>query len=213
MKMKYFRMFLVAAFFMSLFGAPAGATTITFDNLVVPDEPEGTFYGSVPDGYEGLSWDNFYFINGANHPVTPNGFMAGTVSPSNVAFKGSSDAIISASVPFTFTSGYFTGAWNDRLEVTFTGYLEGVMVRSPVTYFVDSTEPEFISLNWANIDELVISSAGGIVHGYPYGAQGTQVVMDNLIVSGVPLPAALPLFGAALAGLVGFGVRRRKACL
>lgn len=35
--------------------------------------------------------------------------------------------------------------------------------------------------------------------------------IDNVSVSAVPLPAALPLFGAALMGLGGLGIRRKKA--
>jgi hypothetical protein len=41
-------------------------------------------------------------------------------------------------------------------------------------------------------------------------SKGTSFEVDNISISSVPVPAALPLFGAAVAGLGAMGKRRRK---
>ena len=59
--------------------------------------------------------------------------------------------------------------------------------------------------DWLNLQSLELSSFGG-------GAFSVyEVQMDNIVVSGVvPIPAAVWLFGSALAGL-GWIRRQRKA--
>ena len=55
-----------------------------------------------------------------------------------------------------------------------------------------------------------VTSSNGI-GGFSFtgDAQG-NISIDNVSVSTVPLPSALPMFGAALLGLVGLGVKSRR---
>jgi len=51
---------------------------------------------------------------------------------------------------------------------------------------------------------------GSIVFRVSGGGPGATLVLDDISVASVPLPAALPLFGAAVAGLGMIGKRRRN---
>src|ERR1700744_3333914 len=62
----------------------AAADTITFDDL----QGSGILSGNsqliaVPNGYEGLNWNNFFVFDTSSG--TPSGYLNGTISPHNVA--------------------------------------------------------------------------------------------------------------------------------
>ena len=58
--------------------------------------------------------------------------------------------------------------------------------------------------DWLNLESVTFKAEG---NGFGFG--GGEVVVDNISVSAVPVPAAVWLFGSALAGLGWF--RRRQA--
>ena len=59
---------------------------------------------------------------------------------------------------------------------------------------------------------VTMNSGASIVYGNAIGLSGAVTMINNTVkVSDVPLPAALPLFGTAIAGLVGLGKRRKAA--
>jgi hypothetical protein len=104
----------------------------------------------------------------------------------------------SANHTFTFLGGDFTSPWRNGMTVTLIGSLNGVLKYS--TGFIPTTKaPTLENLNWSNIDKVTILAQGGVYAGY--GGDGEQVVFDNLRVSTVPVPAALPMFLAALGGI------------
>ncbi len=196
-----------AALFVLAFSVPsANASVITFDDYPVP----GTDGATIVDGYKGLNWDEFGALNAMNYVSNPSGYEAGTVSPNNVAYnRFGHDATISSSSLFNLNSAYFTGAWRDDLNLSVTGYLDGVEQYSN-TFVLASTSPSFITFNWANINSVVFSTEGGLRNPEYTKGDGMQFAMDDLDISSVPVPAALPLFGLGLAGVSGLGFKRKR---
>jgi hypothetical protein len=197
--MKTLRTLLAAALLFAFGAAPANAFTVTFDDIYVATN-------DMIVNYQGATWENFYVANGSAYS---NGYTNGTVSPNNVGFNGyGNPATVTSPNPFTFVSAYFTGAWNDDLSVTVQGFLNNVEKYS-TTFLVNSITPSLMTLNMSNIDKVTFSTSGGTAHGY-IGGDGTHVAIDNIEISEVPLPAALPLFGSAFASLLGVGAWRKR---
>src|SRR5450759_2874870 len=93
----------------------AATTLITFDDL------SGSL--AVPVGYNGLTWNNFYCLDGVNYSGAGSGYNAGVVSPSNVAYNGyGNPASISSAGSFNLLSAYLTAAWTSNLHVEVMGY-------------------------------------------------------------------------------------------
>ena len=88
-------------------------------------------------------------------------------------------------------------------SVTVMGYLGGTVVNTMTLFDAASLD---IS-SWGQMDRLFLDYEGTIpgLDAYGYGFSD----FDFTTVTAVPLPAALPLFGAALMGL-GYLSRRRK---
>ncbi len=194
-----------AALFVLAFSVPsANASVITFDDHA------GTYHGvPIEDGYKGFDWGNFNALDTVNYDRNPSGYQAGTVSLDNVAYnRFGHDATISSSNLFNLNSAYFTGAWNDALNISVKGYLDGVEQYSK-TFDVSSSIATLVTFNWANINSVLFSSSGGVDDPH-YAGTGYHFAMDNLDISSVPVPAALPLFGLGLAGVSGLGFKRKR---
>ena len=179
---------------------PAGAVTINFD-----DTPSNSF---VPNGYQGFNWDRFVALDPTTI-VTPSGYLNGLVSPRNIAgHANAAPATISSATPFSLTSGYFTGAWNDGLTITITGTLASATVFTQ-SFVVNTAGPSFVMLNPGRIDSAVFSSGGG-THNDSFNAFGPHFVLDNLTINGatVPEPASWAMMMIGF-GLVGSSLRRR----
>jgi PEP-CTERM motif len=183
--------------------AAARAATITFDDLSGSENP-------VPNGYGGLNWGNFYYLN-ADTYGTPSGYQNGTVSHPNVAYNAfGSPANFSSATPFTLNSAYFTGAWNDGLMIEAQGFLGGSLVHD-VIFTVNTSGPTLEKFNWTNVDNVNFISSGGTPHGY--SGAGEHFAMDNLTINEavVPEPASLTLLGLGAFALGSYALRRRKA--
>jgi hypothetical protein len=190
----------------SFYVQPVAATTITFDDL--SDNGFGT---AIVNGYQGLNWTNWFALNTPlfTAQAGPNGAAAGTVTPPNIAFNGFGDLAIFSDSVFTLNSADFTAFWRDSLQVTVIGKLNGITTNT-IAFSVSATAPTLETFNWAGIDEVDVSAAGG-VHHTGYLGDGTQLAMDNLTLTiTTPEPSTLAIVGVALAGL-GLARRRRKA--
>lgn len=188
--------------------APAAAVVINFDDL-------GTNgYTAIPTSYQGLTWDYWGSINGANYGAS--GYANGVVSGGNSACGCASDAgqpfqSIASATAFTLDSGYFTSAWNDGATLTVVG-LSGATTLFSSTAVLDTTGPTFLTFNWSGIDTVRFSIAGG-VQNRGLGGGGDYFAVDDLSISvaaAVPEPASWALMIAGF-GLVGAAMRRRVA--
>ena len=180
--------------------ASARATVLTFDDLP-------TSGVDVPNGYGGLNWTNFGYLDGVNYP-NKSGFQVAAVSPNNVAFNGGgAQATVTSSGgnAFDFTGAYLTAAWNDGLSVEIQGYLNGVL-EYDTTVHPSATAPTFFTFNYLNVDTLVLMSSGGTPHP-GYAGPGTQVAIDNFTFTAVPEPATFALMAVSFIGIAAY--RRR----
>jgi hypothetical protein len=183
----------------------AQATVIGFDDL-------GGNQQLTPSGYNGLEWNNIYVLDATNPNFIPSGYNNGLVSSNNVAFNGfggPASFFTADQSNFTLSSMFLTGAWNDLLDVLIEGYDNGNFVVNSLLTVSSLTATNFV-FNWTGIDEVRISTSGGVDNPL-YSGAGTHVAIDNISIDGpspVPVPAALPLLLSALGGLVA--LRRRK---
>jgi subtilase family serine protease len=159
----------------------APSTTITFDDLSTPTVSGEFHTGSIPSGYDGLNWSNFYVVNGVL--ATNTGYHAGVVSPSNVVYNGAGTAAyIYNNSPFDFISAYLTGAWNDNLLVQVLGYAGSSLIYSNI-YILSAINPTLINFNYLGVNEVYFASFGGTAHTNYTTSPSYQFAMDNMTVT------------------------------
>ena len=194
---------LVAAAMLAGFASLASADTINFDDL--SDAP-------IANGYHGLDWSNFWSFAPFSPDYDGSGYESALTSGTNVAYNSyGTPASISSAADFDLNSFVAAAAWNDGLSVLISGYNNGVQIYSTVVSLVTGSASA-VTLNWIGVDDVSFVSYGGTNPGL--NGSGTHFALDDLTISvaPVPLPAALPLFGFALAGM-GFVARRRRTKL
>jgi hypothetical protein len=188
----------------------ARAEVITFDDLSAT--------AGISGAYAGFNWLNFQVLDTsaetARAGTAYTGYSNSALSGTNVVFNGfGNPAGIASTAPgssFALTSGYFTAAWNDGLNVTAQGYLNGVL-KDTESFTVSTTGPTLETFNWTAIDEVTFSPSGGTPHSEEAFGAGTNFALDNLTVNAVPLPAAAWLL---LSGLGALGaLARKRSCL
>jgi hypothetical protein len=183
------------AFFGAITAGHAAAL-LTFDDLS-PGAWPAPGYSVIPNGYGGLSWNNFFVLDGFDLDTT-YGYHAGVVSPSNVAFNigGTTASIAESGGLFKVESGYLTAALNldTSLDIQVQGFF-GTALLYDNTYTVNRTAPSLINFNYVGVDRVTFISS-----------PAQEFAMDNLMIA-IPEPStfALGVVGAALGCL---GVRR-----
>src|ERR1017187_4233101 len=137
---------------------------IAFDDLA--NSTAGA-YG--PNGYQGLSWNNFGYLNGYANNYNPSGYRQAVISPNNVSFNWSgSPAWITASQRFDFDSAYLTAAWRDSLQLEVLAYRGSTLTYSN-TYTLSATTPALINFNFVAVNTVYFNSFGGTPHsGYTH---------------------------------------------
>jgi hypothetical protein len=188
------------AFLLSVVSSFTQAVVIDFDDL------SGDAIEQISAGYQGFNWDVIASVD--KSLVPDSGFDAGVVSGSNAAYNLTAlDAVISLAGEgsFDFTGAFFTAAWfGDQFhQLSFEGWLDGVLLYSTAdVYALASSEPTWIQLDWAGIDQLTIYSN---LAGWDYW------VMDDFTATihsaSVPESSALVLM---LMGLLGITLLRRR---
>lgn len=162
-------------------GGAAQATVLTFDDISPIDD-----YASIPNGYGGLDWDNFSYLNSLSIPNS--GYNNGIVSGNYVAFNVAGDPAIVGNGVFDFNSAYLTAAWNNSLSITVEGLNNGSSLYS-TTVVVDTNSPILFDFDYRGINELRFTSFGGDNAGF--NGRGTQFAMDNFNFTPVPEPASV----------------------
>ena len=141
---------LLAALAVACAGNSLRADIFTFDDLPTPSSGGSP----VPDGYGGMDWSNFYYLNGDSNIYNPSGYQNGVVSPDNDAFNGfgTTAMTMAGGGTFTFDSAYFTAAWNDGLQVSVQGY-NGATLLDSTLFTVNTSGPVLETFNWMGINE------------------------------------------------------------
>jgi hypothetical protein len=183
------------------------ASVITFDDL--SETGSGSF---IPNGYQGLVWNNFYALNAILFPTVfpthpSNGYYFGMVSVSNVAWTYNPGEIDSPGTSFNFLSAYLTGAWNSNLNIEVKGFRSGALLYD-TTVVASATNPTLFTFNYLDIDRLYFNASGGQP---AFGTSPAEfVVVDNFTFEFVPEPSSLLLTAGGVLTLWAFLKRKRE---
>jgi hypothetical protein len=155
-----------------------GNATILLDFDDLSTGPAGS-YAVIQNGYGGLQWSGFGAIN-ATLLSPPDGYLAGMISPDNVAFNDDEydrRASISSGNVFNLDSAYLTAQVVEGMQVEVQGFA-GNQLTYDNTYTLSATTPSLINFNYDGITQVEFIPLNPV----------TIFVMDNLTVTAVPEP-------------------------
>jgi hypothetical protein len=179
---------------------PACGIVLTFDDAIMSSA------GPIPNGYGGLNWSNFHALDDVsyNGPGSTSGYINGLVSGRYVACNPFANPAMVSDGYFDFIGAYFTGAWNEGLNIKVDGYHDDSLIYSE-TVVASYYSPTWYTFDFVNVNKLQFSSFGGIDADPGDSGNGEHFAMDNFTF--VPEPATICLFG--LGSLIF--LKRRKA--
>jgi len=206
MRYLYLLLFLLAS-------ASAQAITIDFEEFPLTPGSLGTIFS------DGFTSQEYRFSGDYSAPsppaiITTHGFIgtAGPAALGNVALSiAAPDSSISMESLLPLTPLFsLESIWvKDPAQITVTGYgldggdfieLDSVLVSDLTTASIDGVTAYLFDSSWQNLARVDFAATVGTM-----GQPG----IDNIVVTAVPIPAAVWLFGSGL-GLLGW-FRRRQA--
>jgi hypothetical protein len=87
----------------------------------------------------------------------------------------------SSNETFNLVSLSASAAWNDDLQLTISGYRNSIRVNN-LNIILLFGRPQPISLQWKNIDKVVLKPSGGYVHPEIGDKAGTHVALTQLVI-------------------------------
>lgn len=181
-------------------------TPFAFAGVINFDDLSGDPAEQIADGYEGFNWNAIGSVSSDDYPAS--GFEAGVTSGNNAAynFDGAWSSIdLSGAGTFDFIGAFFTAGFAEQ-EISFEGWLDGVLVYSTAdSAVISTTAPLWVQLDWAGIDQLLVFTSYADV-GLGYWAMDDFTVAVNS--AAVPESSGLVLM---LMGLLGVTLLRRRS--
>lgn len=170
----------------------ANTSPAYFDNGWVIDNGS---IDAIPQGDAGLSC-----LGGTGGCVDMDGSTGNAGRMTTMQFFGAGDYELSF-----FYSGNQRGGASDSFDVVFGDYL-------------GDFNNIAVNQGWTNVVEMVTIGAGGSYLSFEdFGSDNLGFMLDEITVtdlnsvSAVPVPAAVWLFGSAIAGFAGFSRFKKKA--
>jgi hypothetical protein len=156
---------------------------ITFDDL--PSDIENAM--RMPHKYKGLIWTRCYYMHElyAIKKWPKSGYVTSFMPCGSLhtAFFHES-ATINTELPdetFTLVSLIASAAWNDDLMLNITAYRRSVVVNNHnIALFFG--RPQRISLQWKDIDKVILKPSGGTLHPGSGGGAGPYLVLTQLTI-------------------------------
>lgn len=170
---------------------------------------------SVPAGFAGFQWTNFYALNGPAYFEQASGFarVANASSSTMVGYNAFGNAAeFSSNSWFNLTSAWVAAAWRNDLLLNVFGYdINGQQIAS--AQYTLQLAPQQITLNFTGVSRVQFAASGGTNAGLL--GDGTHFAIDDLATNTVPVvsravvpePATVVLVGI---GLAAFAVARRR---
>lgn len=211
----------VAGLLIAAAPASAAVQVLTFEGLPYNQNPNVGIFSS----YGGLTWANgaiaapgWINVKSAAECSAPCGFVTGLTSGEQIATQlHGNTSTISRAQAFKAISVQLSSAWRNGETVTFDGYLGGSQVWTS-SYVVSVTSgpgagaPTLVTFNSGLIDELRVTSSGGVLAGpggSSVGAVLDDFTYDDALIGAIPEPGTWALLIIGM-GAVGGALRRRR---
>lgn len=144
-----------------IFGYIYCIQTINFDDIdirtkfcTVPRPYNNFVFYKINSAITGYIDDNIRIINTKN--IIPHFISSSTSFPNIISTTGENLSIIKVNNSnFDFVSINITSIFIDQIPINITSYKEGIKINSYSTRLAISV-PEYIILNWINIDQIII---------------------------------------------------------
>jgi hypothetical protein len=211
---------LLASVFAGFFAVPAHAATIFSDNFNANPSPDQ--YNGIPTGWSlefgvvdiigyAAAYD-WYPTNGAYIDLDGSNGAEGQLSAllTNSLFNLAAGTY---TLSFDYGINHFDGSDTDQI-------FAGVYSTVPGISFITSVDADalnhslstFTSYSISFVLASAVTGAQFFIAGYSVGAvDQSGGIIDNFEISQVPLPGAALLLLSGLAGIAGFGRKRRDA--
>lgn len=155
---------------------------IRFDRI----DLQGSFTGSIPNGYAGLLWTNVGVSDTTFDRYDGSGFENGVTSGKQVAYT-SDRTIASFAAPehasFTLESMNLSAAWDTTLKVRIEALNNGELQYAQTIKLTDAYS-QHVEFGFQNIDEVRFVPLRGVDDPDLEG-EGNIIVFDDVVVSDV----------------------------